>query len=263
MNEGVVFAVVFIGIIVIAVVASVFQTKMRKKREADLAAFAARNGFTMYPNEEPGCGSFMSNYSTGSSLFGSNDMVAGGQISGRLGTMFGLFSPFGAGHSRMIYNVVAGELPWSTFYTYDYRYVTGSGKSRQVHEHGIVAFRVPLSFTKLSIRSEGFLDKIGGALGLRDIQFESDEFNREYHVSCDDDRFAFDILHPSMMQFFLSLPRLSWQMMGPYIVLVNNGDWPVGSLPGIIETAEQFVQLIPDYVRQDIGFQPNWTSSFD
>ncbi len=263
MGEAFVFMLVFGAVMLIVILASVVQAQAKKKRQAELLDFATRRGFVLHPNEASGCGSFMSGYSTGGSILGNNDFVAGGQVAARLASMFQAFSPFGVGHSKLISNVITGELPWGSLYTFDYRYVTGGGKSRAEHHYGIVAFRVPLNFVKLNIRSEGFMDALGGALGIRDIQFESDEFNREYYVKCENDRFAFDILHPSMMEYLLSLQKLNWQLMGPYIVLIQSGNWPVAMLDSLIATTERFVQLIPDYVRQDIGFQPQWTSSFD
>jgi hypothetical protein len=263
MGEALVFMLIFGAVMLIVILASVVQAQAKKKRQTELLDFAMRRGFVLHPNEESGCGSFLSGYSTGGSILGSNDFVAGGQVAGRLGSMFQGFSPFGVGHSRLIYNAMTGELPWGTFYGFDYRYVTGGGKNRHEHRYGIVAFRVPLNFVKLGIRPEGFMDALGGALGLRDIQFESDEFNREYHVRSENDRFAFDILHPAMMEFLLSLQRLNWQFMGPYIVLIEDGNWPVPMLDSLIATVERFVQLIPDYVRQDIGFHPQWTTSFE
>jgi hypothetical protein len=259
MDEPIILILFFSGFLLVAALVSIFQVRARKKREQDLAEYADRRGFVMYPAEERGFGSFLPGYS----FFGNGDHVGGGQAAGRLGEMFFGFSPFGSGHSRAISNVITGELPWGTFYTFDYRYVTGAGKSRHEHRYGIVAFRVPLNFVKLNMRPEGFMDALGGVFGVKDIQLESDEFNQEFHVSSGNDRFAFDILHPNMMEYLLSIDRLNWQLMGPYIVLICSGCWPIGRLDSLIATGERFLQLIPDYVRQDIGFQPQWTSSFD
>jgi len=263
MNEPTVFILLFAFVIAIVVLVAVVQAQAKKKREQELADYAQRKGFTLYPNEEQGCGGFMTGFSSGGSVFGNSDFIGGGDVSAKLGAMFQGFSPFGKGYSRVISNAVIGGLPWGTFYTFDYRYVTGAGKSRQEHRCGIAAFRVPLNFVKLELRPEGFMDALGGVLGLRDIQFESDEFNREYHVTSANDRFAFDVLHPGMMEFLLSLPKLNWQLMGPYIVLTQNGYWSVEMLDSLVTAAERFVQLIPDYVRQDIGFDPHQTSLLD
>ena len=48
------------------------------------------------------------------------------------------------------------------------------------------------------------MDKIAGALGFHDINFESSEFSRKFHIKCADKKFAYDVIHPRMMEFLLA-----------------------------------------------------------
>jgi hypothetical protein len=227
---------------------------LAKKRKEEIEAFVARHQFKLYPQQESGCGfqfggSFRSQY------------VGGSVIAGELATQFKDFKPFGVGHSRLISNAIIGEVPFGTFYSFDYNYTVGSGKNSHRYSYGIAAFRVPFAFKCLNMRPEGFGDKILGTLGFEDIEFESDEFNREYHIDCEVEKFAFDIIHPEMMCYLMALPKLNWQIAGPYIVLIQPSFWKPDALEELIPTVGKFIDLIPDYVRQDIGFAPTWTSA--
>jgi hypothetical protein len=50
---------------------------------------------------------------------------------------------------------------------------------------------------------EGLLRGLRDALGFRDHQLESDEFNRRWKVSCDDPRFVHAVIDPAVMGFLL------------------------------------------------------------
>ena len=228
MNESILVVLIFVATMVVVVVAAVIQSKIKQKktrgthgvRQSKWLHDVSRRSLRMLRICNLRC--LITRWCL--EAMQAHSLCRCSMVSRRLVR----------GHSRMVMNAISGSVSFGTFYTFDYRFVTGSGKSRTEHRYGIVAFRVPLNFLKLDMRSEGFFDKIGNTLGVRDIQFESDEFNREYHIHCPSDKFAFDILNPEMIQYLLSLPKLHWQLMGPYIVLVNQGYWPVATLNHVI-----------------------------
>jgi hypothetical protein len=59
----------------------------------------------------------------------------------------------------------------------------------------------------------------------------------------------------------MTLPELDWQFCGPYMVLIQVGYWKVDALEELPATVRNFLELIPDYVKQDISFKPSWTSA--
>jgi hypothetical protein len=170
-------AFVFFAVLVVALI--YFTAQAKKKRREQIGAFAARHGFQLLPEEPGGC-------LTGG-LFGGG--LSG--VGGRLIQMFDGFQPFGVGDSRRADVIVIGEAGPRTFYFFEYQYSTGSGKNRTTHHHGIAAVRVPMMFKKLSLRPEGVFDRIGAVFGFDDIQFESEEFNRQYSVRSADQKFSF------------------------------------------------------------------------
>lgn len=60
---------------------------------------------------------------------------------------------------------------------------------------------------KLSITREDPWSRTWGHLGWRDIEVESEDFNRRFDVSGDDERFAFAFLAPSMIEWLQTTPE--------------------------------------------------------
>ncbi len=122
------------------------------------------------------------------------------------------FEIFRRGHSRAAYNTMWGELErqgrrWPAKmgdFTYKITTSTGKSTSTQTYRFSYLILHMPWSrVPDLLIRREGMFDKIAGVLGFDDIDFESAEFSRRFHVSSPDKRFAYDVIDPRMMEFLL------------------------------------------------------------
>lgn len=163
------------------------------------------------------------------------------------------FSPFGVGSSRRSSNQLSGRIGEIDFECFDYKYTTGSGKNKNTHRYGIVAANVRLLLPRLTIRPEGLFDKVVALAGWDDINFESEEFSRRYHVKCEDRKAAYDLIHPKMIEFFLASPARNWQFGGTRILLIQRGSLAPEAIEESIRLIAGFVQLIPGYVRQDLG----------
>ncbi len=88
---------------------------------------------------------------------------------------------------------------------FDYWYYTESrdqhgNVSKTYHYFSCALAQVNGAWPELQIEREGVLDRVAGALGFDDIDFESDEFNRTYAVHCQDRRFAMALIDPRMME---------------------------------------------------------------
>ena len=89
---------------------------------------------------------------------------------------------------------------------FTYKVTTSSGKSTTTttYRFSYLILHMPWSgVPDLLIRREGMFDKIAGVLGFDDIDFESAQFSRRFHVSSTDKRFAYDVIDPRMMEFLL------------------------------------------------------------
>ncbi len=123
------------------------------------------------------------------------------------------FEIFRRGHSRAAYNTLFGELEIyrrsgpAKMGDFTTKITTSTGKSTQTHTYRFSYLIVHLPFAgvpDLLIRREGMFDKLAGAFGFDDIDFESAEFSKRFYVKSPDKRFAYDVIHPRMMEFLLA-----------------------------------------------------------
>jgi hypothetical protein len=126
-----------------------------------------------------------------------------------------------------------------------------------------MALRVPIDFEPMDFRPLGVTDALDTFLGMHGIEFESAEFNKRYFVTCENQKFAFDLVHPELIEYLMSVPGIRLQLGGPFIMASKEGFFESKELRDIKQMLERFVEIIPDYVKQDRGFEPNWTSPFD
>ena len=172
-------------LIAVAGAAIWFGWKAEQQRREALAALARRRGWRFDPDKNAGHDEF-----------------------------YGHFEIFARGHSRAAYNTLVGDVelfghrvPMQTG-DYLYKVTTSNGKSTTTHTYRFSYLIVHLPFPELPslrIRREHLFDKLAGAFGFDDIDFESEEFSRRYHVKSTDKRFAYDVLHPRMMEFVMAV----------------------------------------------------------
>lgn len=213
----------FLIIAAIAAIVGIASYYANEKRRKELTAFAEANGLSFDPD------------------------------AGSVHTRYEHFDPFDRGHSRRSSNLISGaigEIQWEMF---DYRYTVGSGKNRRTYRCGIVAAMAPLAFPFLRIRGESVFDKMAAIVGFDDIDFESEEFSQRYHVKCEDRKAAYDLIHPQMMEYLLSLPSFGWQLLGPVILIQQSSTFSADALPAVMSAIQGFVERVPKYVRQDMA----------
>jgi len=157
------------------------------------------------------------------------------------------------GHSRSASNVSEGTRHARPVVAFDYRYVTGHGKNRQVHSFSGVIVDSEIPLRPLYIRSENLFDKIGEFLGVDDIDFESAEFSRVFHVKSPDRRWAYDVLHQRTMEFLLSMPRFSIEFGEGSMLAWRNRRFAPETFDDAIAVAEGILNRLPGYVVREGG----------
>src|SRR5205085_4299284 len=83
---------------------------------------------------------------------------------------------------------------------YSYKITRSNGKttSTSTYRFSYLIVKVPFPDTPgLLIRPETLMDKVAGALGFDDIDFESEEFSRRFLVKSPDKKFAYDVVSPA------------------------------------------------------------------
>jgi hypothetical protein len=179
------------------------------------------------------------------------------------------FALFGKGDRRGCENVLAGSWEGLGLREADYWYYEESsdgrgGRSRSYSYFSVVVADLACSVPHVTVGRENLLTKLADHLGFRDIEFESDEFNREFRVQSRDREFAFKLVDARMMQWLLATEgEFGFEVLGPSL-LVYSGRRKPPELPPLFEAAVGFNAHIPNLVRADHGIQsrpPDTTSN--
>jgi hypothetical protein len=213
----------FIAIIVMGILAE------RRRRQA-LAAWAASKGLRFRP--------------------GKNRSID---------NRFPAFKCLRSGSNRYGQYLMEGDWGGRSLLAFDYHYETYSRDSkgrRQTHHHqfscAIVGSDVPLQ--SLHIRPESFFDKITEFFGFDDIDFESAEFSRKFHVKAADRRWAFDVIHQRTMEFLLDMPRFTIQFDCGCVLVHRSSRFSPEEFATAAEVASGILDRLPEYiVRQQRG----------
>jgi hypothetical protein len=155
------------------------------------------------------------------------------------------------GHSRGAFNISSGTWHGRSVEAFDYRYVTGSGKNRSTHHFSAIILRSHVPLKPLQIRSENVLDKLTEFFGVDDIDFESDQFSREFHVKSPDKKWAFDVIHQQTMEFLLASPRFSIEFDAQHVIAWRNRRFNARDFETAIGVAEGMLDRLPEYLRQE------------
>jgi len=235
------------GVIALVIWAIIASNRAAEAHRLRLAAFARERGLEYSPyglaGEPSGClvGPFSPGY------------AAEGQF---LENFVG-FEPFGVGSARTVRNRIFGTwngLDWEVF---DYSYTISSGKSSTTYRYAIVAAQFNFVVPDIDIRRENFFDRVGSWMGLRDMQFESIEFNEAYHIKSHDEKRTYDLIHPEAIDYLMACSIPKWQLAGRTVVLMESGTIAIPSLVQMMTCVVEFLALVPDYYRDDNGFVPN------
>lgn len=173
------------------------------------------------------------------------------------------FQMFHRGEGRHAFNTLIGTIAIDGVECraqagdYQYKTTSGTGKDRRTttHRFSYLVVHLPYPATpRLLVRSETFLDKFAGALGFDDIDFESEEFSRAFHVKSADRKFAYDVCHPRMMEFLLATrpPPVEIEQ-GCCCVSDASRTWSPEQFAQRIRWASEFFSLWPDYLKSDLS----------
>ena len=170
------------------------------------------------------------------------------------------FDLFTKGDGRGCENVVAGSWQGLMVKETDYWYYDESAdskgqRSRTYHRFSAIIAEVALSTPYVTVTKENLLTLAADHLGLKDIDFESEQFNREFNVKCPDREFAFKLIDARMEQFLLSTGGSYAFEFAPGSVLVYCRKLAPTSLVPLFGTAKGFVDHIPRLVWNEYGTQ--------
>ncbi|MEN6544781.1 MAG: hypothetical protein ABFE07_01965 [Armatimonadia bacterium] len=189
------------------------------------------------------------------------------EIASRLGLQFEAKDPFDTpsrqrkqffreGHSQRAYNVMYGDYKGVRVRCFDYRMTEGDGRTSGTSFFTCLLVATPVRFYPLGIRPETAGDRVNRLLGVHDLQFESAEFNRQFAVHCTNERFAYDVIHPRMMELLLRHKHREIEAYGWSVLICDpEGQARISDLEGevvrLLEYGIEFVGLLPRYLAAE------------
>ncbi len=181
--------------------------------------------------------------------FGWSYMSAGGEWSRKL-----LRYPFGIGSRRRDTAILRGEfagMPCATFvHEFEFR-AEGYENVPQVFQ--VTTVQLPFPLSSVDIVPEDAWARTAKFLGGQDIEFESEEFNRNWRVKSGNAKFAHDVIHPRMMERlnrFDSL-GLAIRIEGDTVLCWQAGRQPVDNLAKRLSVLCGVARLIPEFVYNE------------
>jgi len=202
---------------------------LKKKRRAELTAFASQQGLQYSPGDP-------------------------------VGLIDPSFPLFQMGDGRGCENVLWGTWQGLPLAEGDYWYYTrGSRGERNYHHYSVVVVTLEqdVFVPYVSITRQSLLSTIGDHLGLEGIAFESEAFNRMFTVRAKEREFAFKLIDEQMMQWLLSTEvRLGYQVFGGKVLVYGHRFAPAALIP-ILGSAKAFHDHIPRLVWTEYAHYGN------
>ncbi|GAB3913009.1 hypothetical protein GCM10029964_121810 [Kibdelosporangium lantanae] len=149
--------------------------------------------------------------------------------------------PFCYGDNRTAQHILRGTYRGYEMAAFEYAFVSeaefNDETKRSTHFHSVVTLSTPRARPFLQVRRENLRSRLRGMVGVHDLRLGSDGFDRAFLVETENDRFAYDVLHPRMMEWMLADQRTKEQPFrfeGDRLVLWRGGtlrpEWIVPTL---------------------------------
>lgn len=165
-----------------------------------------------------------------------------------LGVLGYPFTLFERGDGRTVENVVWGAWQEVEVVTFDFMYYEGEGKYRTDYQFDCAIVPIDADSPRLLIEHENLMTSLAGALSFRDLQFESEAFNREFRVVCGVPRFATAVLDARMMEWLLANgSACTFEAVGDRVLVAGPRIEPA-FLSDLLTVARGFTQHVPTVV---------------
>jgi hypothetical protein len=164
------------------------------------------------------------------------------------------FSLFRKGDGRGVENVMWGFWHGLEVRAFDYWYYEESTdskghRSKSYHRFDCVLTTVDARCPQLRISEENVFTRLADALTFRDIEFESEEFNRRFTVKGTDERFATAFCDARMMDWLLRHGEgYAFEVVGDRLLCWTKRVSPA-EMVHLMGTANTFREQIPAVVR--------------
>ncbi|HXF71312.1 MAG TPA: hypothetical protein VNO79_01710 [Actinomycetota bacterium] len=215
-------ALIFIGLLGLILLGVWLSWYLKAKRRKELALAASQLGLSFAPVDPFGC----------------------------LGYPFALLR---RGDGRGVENVLWGTWQGMPVRAFDYWYYeeqqTSKGRRSRSYRHFSCAVtEIEAACSPLRLERENLLTRLADHLALRDLEFESEEFNRRFNVKGEDRRFAHAFVDARMMDWLLTVPgEFSFEVCGRWLLCYSRRRAPFDLVP-LLGTLQGFRERVPRVV---------------
>lgn len=231
--------ILILGFITLIIISAVFGHAQKQKRIEDLGRWAASLGLNFEHRKN-------SNFDQ----------------------RFAEFKCFQLGNNRYAHYLTHGVFEGRQVHAFDYHYETQSTRTvsstdskgrtstrtetvTHYHDFSAVILEPNVRLKPLLIRPEGFGDRIASFFGKNDLDFESAEFSRRYHVSADDRRWAYDVLHARTLEFILGYPSHTIEFAsGRVLVMRDQRRMDAAQFHEALRLIDGILDALPDYLKE-------------
>lgn len=210
--------VVLAAIVGIAIALWINSYWAEKERTRQLDSVASRLGFELWPESQP-----------------------------QLVEHLAFFHLFSQGHSKKAWNVMNGRAGNARVQLFDYKYVTGSGKSSCTWKQTVVLFESDrLRLPAFSLRPHGFWDGVASLFGQQDIEFPTHpDFSSAYLLQGQDEERIRAIFTEPVVAYYTRHPGLCVEGHESQLICFHKG-------------ARVELEQIPDFFQEGLDILDLW-----
>lgn len=212
---------VVVLVILLAVGAAYVGWWMREQRRKAFAALAAQIGFQYSPDDP----------------FDLSSMP---------------FALFAKGDGRGTENALWGtdngrEVKLFDFWYYERVQNAKGGSSKRYYRYSCALTEIAARCPHLSVGPEGFLSRLADHVGLRDIEFESEDFNRRFQITSGDRKFAYALVDARMMEWLMATEGLSYEVLDRFVLCFTDRLQPAETTM-LLRAIAEFCENVPSVV---------------
>ena len=145
------------------------------------------------------------------------------------------------------FNITSGTLDKYRICAFDYFCYLNNG----LHLSAIVV-ETNLKLEPLFISPHCFIAKIADSARFSNINFESTEFNNQFHVQSSDRRWAYDVVNQATMELLLSSCRFNIEFNGNHVIAYRDELFEVGHFEEALQLLTGILDRLPESVAQEL-----------
>jgi hypothetical protein len=164
------------------------------------------------------------------------------------------FKLFVLGRDQKAYNTLLGRVGECDVIFFEYRYTTGSGKSSQTHNLGVVVLPDGAAGApNFQLTPRTFFDKFAGLFAAKGVELEdAGEFNRRYKLIGRDGEALRKTFHPDLVEYLGREGRWHMEALNGQLLLHRQSSLKPDKVPGMVTDALEVRDLLRGVKRSNL-----------